>query len=55
MPAYGETADFVTHAEDEGHGHDHGSGDHIYHASSITQCVNVAKVVPGSQFTIASF
>jgi hypothetical protein len=57
VPAYGETSDFITHVDPEdGHGHDHGaSGEHIYHVSSISQCANVAKVVPGSQFTIASW
>ena len=54
IPAYGETADFVTHQESDGHGHDHGTSEHIYHVSSVTQCTNVAKVVPGSLFTITS-
>jgi len=56
IPAYGETAEFVSHNEDSGHGggHDHGSSEHTYHVSSITQCVNVGKVVPGNTFTITS-
>ncbi|KXX81414.1 hypothetical protein MMYC01_202655 [Madurella mycetomatis] len=55
VPAYGETAEFVSHVESDGHGHDHGESEHIYHISSITQCANVSKVVPGSHFTISSF
>lgn len=56
VPAYGETAEFVSHVEgDDGHGHDHGESEHLYHVSSITQCANVAKVVPGSHFSIASY
>ncbi|KAK5656819.1 hypothetical protein OQA88_4367 [Cercophora sp. LCS_1] len=55
VPAYGETAEFVSHAESDGHGHDHGESEHIYHVSSITQCQNVSKVVPGSHFSITSY
>ncbi len=54
VPAYGETAEFVTHNEGDGHGHDHGEDEHTYHVSSITQCNNFAKVVPGSHVTITS-
>ncbi|KAK0649052.1 hypothetical protein B0T16DRAFT_444952 [Cercophora newfieldiana] len=55
IPGYGETADFVSHNEGgDGHGHDHGTSEHTYHVSSITQCENVAKVAPGSKFTITS-
>jgi len=55
-PAYGETAEFVTHAEKkDGHGHEHGGDEHILHISSMSQCVNVAKVEAGKGvFTIAS-
>jgi hypothetical protein len=54
IPGYGETAEFVSHNEGGGHGHDHGTSEHTYHVSSITQCVNVGKVVPGNKFTITS-
>ncbi len=57
VPKYGESADFITHEEPgDGHGHDHGDqSEHIYHVSSISQCVNVTKVVPGNRFTIESW
>lgn len=56
VPAYGETAEFVTHRTSGGGGHDHGGGEegHVYHVSSVSQCEAVGKVVPGSRFTIQS-
>lgn len=56
VPAYGETAEFVTHRTSGGGGHDHGGGEegHVYHLSSVSQCEAVGKVVPGSRFTIQS-
>ncbi|KAK0752757.1 hypothetical protein B0T18DRAFT_314162 [Schizothecium vesticola] len=56
VPAYGETAEFVTHRAAGGGGHDHGGaeGGHVYHVSSVSQCEAVGKVVPGSRFTIQS-
>jgi hypothetical protein len=55
IPKYGETAEFVSHNEaGGGHGHDHGTDEHTYHVSSITQCSNAVKVVPGSNFKLES-
>ncbi|KAK0620508.1 hypothetical protein B0T14DRAFT_233199 [Immersiella caudata] len=54
VPAYGETSEFVSHKGDSHGGHDHGSSEHHYHVSSISQCENVAKIVPGNKLTIAS-
>ncbi|KAK3897270.1 hypothetical protein C8A05DRAFT_48048 [Staphylotrichum tortipilum] len=55
VPRYAETSEFITHLEEDGHEHDHGSSEHIYHVSSITQCANVGKVVLGNRFTLASW
>ncbi|KAK1756541.1 hypothetical protein QBC47DRAFT_445166 [Echria macrotheca] len=55
IPGYGETEGFVSHEERDGHHHDHGTGEHILHVSSISQCsAHIGKIVPGDRFTITS-
>ncbi|KAK3360639.1 hypothetical protein B0T25DRAFT_629665 [Lasiosphaeria hispida] len=54
VPGYGETAEFVSHVNEHGHDHDHGSSEHVLHVSSISQCSDVIKTNPRDRFTISS-
>ncbi|KAK3381078.1 hypothetical protein B0H63DRAFT_450449 [Podospora didyma] len=55
VPGYGETSGYITHLEGTGEHHDHGKDSHVLHVSSVSQCRNVGKVVPGDKFSLTSF